>query len=171
MNKINKKILGIWLFFLTDCIMFLCFFLSFYLSKNIFFLYNKFYNYRIILIETILLLLCSFLSLKYLKNNKKKYIFLNIFFSFIFLILEYKDYIHLKKLNLTNNYNNYFSNYYLIISFHALHVIFSIFFSLNIIFIRVVKFNFKIINIMYSLFWHFIHIIWLCLVFIIYLKK
>ncbi|BAF35199.1 cytochrome O ubiquinol oxidase subunit III [Candidatus Carsonella ruddii PV] len=171
MNNINKNVIGFWLYIITDCIMFSTIFLSFLISKHIFFLKNIIYNYRIILIETILLLLSSFLTIKIINKSNIKYYFLNIFFSILFLIIELKDIKHLFFLNLSFKLNNYLSNYYLILFFHALHVFVAIIICINLILLNKLKYKFKIINIIFLIFWHIIHIIWLCLSFIIYIKK
>ncbi|ATX33416.1 hypothetical protein CUN91_00405 [Candidatus Carsonella ruddii] len=170
MNKINKRLLGFWLYMISDCIMFAVLFISF-LSSNNFFLKKIIFNYRILLIETLLLLFCSFLSLKNINNFKNKYCYLNLIFSILFLIIEFKDFYHLNKINLNFNTNNYLSNYYFIIMFHAFHVLISIFISLNLLLLNFINKKFKINNIIFSLFWHFIHIVWLCLILIIYIKK
>ncbi|QLK14157.1 hypothetical protein V7Z36_01110 [Candidatus Carsonella ruddii] len=166
----NKNLLGFWLYIVSDCITFSILFILF-LSTNSFCFKNLIFNYRTLLIETVLLLLSSYLSIKVFRNNRNKYYYLNIIFSIIFLLIEYKDFYHLKKINLFYYTNNYLSNYFVIIGFHALHVAISILFCLNLLFLNTIEKNFKINNIIFSIFWHFIHIIWLCLVLIIYIKK
>ncbi|UNB92060.1 hypothetical protein ACJEC8_00190 [Candidatus Carsonella ruddii] len=170
MNNLNKKLFGFWLYIFSDCIMFSVLFISF-ISSNNFYFKKIIFNYRILLIETILLLFCSYLSIKIINNFKNKYYYLNIIFSVVFLILEYKDYFHLKTINIDYKINNYLSNYFIILFFHAFHIIISILISLNLLFLNLYKKKFKIINVFFSLFWHFIHIIWLCLILIIYIKK
>lgn len=168
MNKINKTLLGFWLYIISDCIMFSVLFIS--IINSNFFFKNLIFNKKIVLIETIILLICSFLSLKVIRNFKKKYYFLNILFSLIFLTMEFKDIYHLNKINLNFKLNNFLSNYYFILIFHAFHVILSIFICINLILLSYFNKKFKINNIIFSLFWHFIHIIWLCIVIIIYIK-
>ncbi|WMC19852.1 MAG: hypothetical protein NVS86_01075 [Candidatus Carsonella ruddii] len=170
MNNFNKNLLGFWLYIISDCIMFSIIFISFINSNN-FFLKKIIFNYRTLLLETILLLICSYLSTKVLKKNKFKYYYLNLLFSILFLLIEFKDIYHLNSINLNFKTNNFLSNYFIIIFFHAFHVLISILFCINLIFLKKIKKKFKIINIFFSLFWHFIHIIWLCLMFIIYIKK
>lgn len=170
MNNVNKNLLGFWLYMVSDCIMFSILFISF-LSSNNFYFNKLIFNYRILLIETLLLLFCSYLSLKVINNLNNKYYFLNIIFSFLFLILEFKDIYHLNKININFSINNYLSNYFIIIFFHAFHVLVSILICLNLLFLNLYKKKFKIVNIFFSLFWHFIHIVWLCLLLIIYIKK
>ncbi|XOD38971.1 MAG: hypothetical protein ACAF48_01095 [Candidatus Carsonella ruddii] len=170
MNKINKNLIGFWLYMISDCIIFSVLFISF-LSSNNFFLKNLIFNYRILLIETILLLFCSFLSIKVINNFKNKYYYLNLIFSILFLLIEFKDFYHLNTINLNFKLNNFLSNYYIIIFFHAFHVLISIFICLNLLLLNFINKKFKINNIIFSIFWHFIHIIWLCLLLIIYIKK
>ncbi|WP_433927888.1 hypothetical protein [Candidatus Carsonella ruddii] len=170
MNNLNKNILGFWLYMISDCIMFVILFISIFSSNNFYFK-NLIFNYRILLIETILLLLCSFLSIKVINNLKNKYYYLNLIFSILFLIIEFKDFYHLNCINLTFKTNNYFSNYYIIIYFHAFHVLISILICLNLLLLNFLNKKVKFNNIIFSLFWHFIHIIWLCLLLIIYIKK
>ncbi|BFI90998.1 cytochrome c oxidase subunit 3 [Candidatus Carsonella ruddii] len=170
MNKFNKNILGFWLYIISDCIMFSVLFISF-LNSNDFFYKHIIFNYRTLLIETILLLICSYLSVKSIKKNELKYYYLNLIISVLFLLIEFKDIYHLNSINLNFKTNNFLSNYFVIIFFHAFHVIISILLCINLIFLKIIKKKFKIINIIFSLFWHFIHIIWLCLMFIIYIKK
>ncbi|WMC19254.1 MAG: hypothetical protein NVS84_01070 [Candidatus Carsonella ruddii] len=170
MNRFNKNILGFWLYIISDCIVFSVLFISFTNSNNFFFK-NIIFNYRTLLVETILLLICSYLSTKTLKKNNFKYYYLNLIFSLLFLIIEFKDIYHLNYINLNFKTNNYLSNYFVIIFFHAFHVIISILFCINLIILKKINKKFKIINLVFSLFWHFIHIVWLCLMFIIYIKK
>ncbi|AFP84215.1 cytochrome O ubiquinol oxidase subunit III [Candidatus Carsonella ruddii HT isolate Thao2000] len=170
MNNINKNILGIWLYLISDCIIFTILFISF-LNSNNYFYKNIIYNYRIVLIETILLLICSYLSILIIKKKNIKYCYLNLIFSLLFLIIEFKDIYHLNYINISYKTNNFLSNYFIIIFFHALHVIISILICINLIILKKLKKKFKLINIFFSLFWHFIHIVWLCLIFIIYIKK
>ncbi|MBY0585436.1 hypothetical protein K5B08_00850, partial [Candidatus Carsonella ruddii] len=105
MNKLNKNLIGFWLYMISDCIMFAILFISI-LSSNNFFFKNLIFNYRILLIETILLLLCSFLSIKVINNLKNKYYYLNLIFSIIFLVIEFKDFYHLNIININFKINN-----------------------------------------------------------------
>lgn len=170
----TKKILGFWIYLMSDCIFFTVLFFVYLnsLTNN----YNKnFFNILYIFIETIILLLSSVsygLSYKNIYINKKKLIYClvtTLLLGTIFLLMEFFEFYHLISLNIKPQTNAFFSSFFTIVAIHGLHVLFGILWMLvilaNILTNRLNKNDFLCLG----LFWHFLDIIWICIFSFVYL--
>lgn len=168
----NKILLGFWIYILSDCILFSVIFAVYVLlSKK-----NIIYNMYIVNIETIILLLSSFIiGIIVLFFNNKKILFnllIVLLLGLIFVMLEMKEIINLINKGFTPKTSSFISAYITLIGTHCIHIIIGIYWGIclliNILF-KGLNINNKTSLLCLSIFWHFLHIIWVCIYTIVYL--
>ncbi|QCI21181.1 cytochrome o ubiquinol oxidase subunit III [Buchnera aphidicola (Hyperomyzus lactucae)] len=179
----NNKLFGLWIYLMSDCIMFAVLFavyaiISSNLSINL--ISNKIFNLSFILLETFVLLLSS-LSCGLIviamnrKNMKMLYLSLIITFclGFIFLSMEINEFYELIIRNLSPDKHAFFSIFFTLVGTHGVHIFFGLIFILSI-FYQLKKLG--LTNSIYtrilcfSIFWHFLDIIWICVFTFVYLN-
>ncbi|AFQ24098.1 cytochrome c oxidase subunit 3 [Candidatus Portiera aleyrodidarum] len=173
-DKVSEKniLLGFWIYILSDCILFSVLFAVYVLlSKN-----TIRYNMCLVNIETLILLLSSFIiGIVFLKFKKKQIVF-NLFIvlllGVLFVILEMKELINLINNGFTPKTSSFISAYLTLIGTHCIHIVVGIYWGicllLNILFKGLTIKN-KTSLLCLSIFWHFLHIIWVCIYTIVYL--
>ncbi|ADM89665.1 putative cytochrome bo terminal oxidase subunit I/cytochrome bo terminal oxidase subunit III fusion protein [Candidatus Zinderia insecticola CARI] len=178
---INNKF-GIWLYLMSDVLMFSTFLTVYFVLGYNYIKINKIkniFNIKIIFLNTLLLLFSS-LFLYYsiynfkIKNkfNILKFIILTIISSFLFIFIEYLEICNLLKNNIKPKNNVFFSCFFTIIFFHGIHVLIGIF-ILILIFLKILKFNINNENknnLKYlSMYWNFLEIFWFIIFIFIYI--
>lgn len=178
-HDINKSTFGFWLYLMSDGILFATMF-AVYCVTSTHALFNiNFFNLKIAFLETVLLLLSSIFCGIFVISAKYKKFFLVYFFLFLtficglcFVIIELYEFSNLISLGYIPQKNGFLSSFFSLIGMHGIHVIFGLFWILgllchmhklyfsNTIYIRILCF---------SLFWHFLDIIWVCIFTIVYL--
>ncbi|BBI01358.1 cytochrome o ubiquinol oxidase, subunit III [Buchnera aphidicola (Nipponaphis monzeni)] len=176
----SKKILGFWIYLMSDCIIFGILFATFFVMKNsIFgkFISRDIFNLNIITIETIVLLLSSMCygMISYTNKNYCNYnlklLLCTFFLGVIFVCIELNEFHNLYINNFTPSTNSFFSAYYTLLSTHCIHVIIGLIW----IIITICKSCYPLTKgmrtnyICLGLFWHFIDIIWICIFNFVYL--
>ncbi|QCI27290.1 cytochrome c oxidase subunit 3 [Buchnera aphidicola] len=176
--KINNM-LGLWLYLMSDCILFATMFAVYCIMYVHKLEYQHIFNLKIVFFETIILLLssifCGFLVIS-AKYKKIFFLYFSLILTFLlglfFIFLEIYEFYNLKKIGYTPQKNGFLSSFFTLIGMHGIHIIIGllwllgIFFQINklhsnnIIYIRILCF---------SLFWHFLDIIWVCIFTIVYL--
>ncbi|WP_343188537.1 cytochrome o ubiquinol oxidase subunit III [Buchnera aphidicola (Neophyllaphis varicolor)] len=179
----NKSFLGLWIYLMSDCIVFAVLFATYAViintSKDLFLL-KSIFNIPLVIFETFLLLFSSIMysfAVVFLKLCKYYYIiislFLTLFAGSLFVLIEGYEFHNLIIHHYGPQFNSLFSIYFTIIGIHGLHVIIGIIWIISIIFelLYIKKISKNIINKIFclSIFWHFIDIIWICVFSIIYL--
>lgn len=183
-NKIHesKTVFGFWLYIMSDCVLFASLFaMHIVLSSNYIdsFLKKNIFNLILVLIETCCLLLSSFTcgkSMIYikLKNIKKftQWIILTFLLGLCFISIEIYEFHHLIKLRYNPCYNAFFSSFFVLVGTHGIHVITGLIWII-IMLIHVQLYGLTYINSTrlqcFSLFWHFLDIIWICVFTEVYL--
>lgn len=168
----KNKILGFWIYLMSDCIIFSILFLVY----NILYILNiensKIeYNLFFVFLETIILLLSSFVygfiisQIKYKKiNNIIILLFLTFLLGSCFIFLEIYEMYYLLLKNLFPQNNAFFSAYYTLLGTHAIHVIIGLLWILILIlqiFYYGIDHTLKVRIICLGMFWHFLDIIWI----------
>ncbi|WP_343126460.1 cytochrome o ubiquinol oxidase subunit III [Buchnera aphidicola] len=179
----EKKIFGFWLYLMSECIVFSVLFVVFFLmnTKNQCFNMMKTHeiSFQIIFLETIFLLLSSFIYsiiVYFFKRISIRNIFfilcLTLFFTSLFLILEIYELNHIFLVFCPYEINGFFSSFFALLGMHCIHIFGAIFWILLLIFR--IFFNENIKN-LYSdffclnLFFQFLDIIWLFIIIFVYL--
>lgn len=180
--KINSnKIFGFWIYIMSDFIIFSTLFTVYYvLTKSSNFIVKKnIFNIKIIFIETIFLLISNFACtiLINVMNEKKInetlfWLIVTFFFGFSFTITEIYEFLDLFNNGYTPSTNSFFSSVFAILGIHNIHIILGLVWIITMIF-HLNKNGINAINYVrlkcLSFFWHFLDIIWLLIITIIYL--
>lgn len=183
-KKINdKKLFGLWIYLMSDCIMFAVLFAVYSIISStisIDFISNEFFNLPFILLETFFLLLsslsCGFIVI--FKNQKNIlmvcfYLIITFFLGLCFLFMEIYEFYELIIKNFKPDQHAFFSIFFTLIGTHGIHVFFGLILILSILYqIRTLGFteSIKTRILCLSIFWHFLDIIWICVFTFIYLN-
>ncbi|VFP81202.1 Cytochrome bo(3) ubiquinol oxidase subunit 3 [Buchnera aphidicola (Cinara kochiana kochiana)] len=180
----NKNIFGIWVYLMSDCIVFsVLFIVHIIMSRhgyNNFLRDNHLFSWFIIFSETLILLFsalsCSLVKY-FLHMNSKKYTLMFLFFTLclgsIFVYLEFFECLQMFNKGFYPISSGYLSSFFVLLGIHGLHIIFGLLWIL-ILMIQILVFNLKsFVNtsiVCFCLFWHFIDIIWIILIACVYFK-
>lgn len=187
--KINKikldknKILGFWIYLMSDCIIFSILFATYSVILNnisINFISNII-NVYLVFIETVILLLSSFsysmINIYIKKSNVLFiifYLFITFFLGFVFLNLELYELYSLIIKGFAPQRNGFMSVLFTLLVIHGLHIFIGLIFIINIGFNLIInginKINYNRL-ICLGLFWHFLDIIWIFIFTITYIQN
>ena len=178
----DNKILGFWIYLMTDAIIFGTFFAVFIvLLKNVtnghtpqslFDLNNAF-------IETIALLTSSLtcgLAMLSLKRGSIQgtiwFLVLTFILGGIFLTLEIREFISFIEIGATPQSSGFLSGFFSLIGLHGIHLSIGMVWMIVLMIQLIVKGQTLMMKTrlkLFSLFWHFLDIIWICIFTIVYL--
>lgn len=170
--------LGLWIYLMSDCIIFVVLFVSYFLNYKTHNFYPKgkdFFNLFHVFIETIILLLSSFtcsLSIKNINNIKKLMIWITytLLLGIIFLVMEYYEFHHLFCVNIKPQNNSFLSSFFTIIAMHGFHVIIGLLWLIILIIKAILNNKIEKIDFLcFSIFWHFLDIVWIFVFSFVYL--
>lgn len=182
-NLHNNKLFGLWIYLMSDCIIFAVLFAVYAIIFNnlpINFINHKIFSLSSIFFETFILLLssltCAMLVIEQKKKNIKMiyfYFIITFFLGIVFLIIEVNEFYNLFIENYTPDQHAFFSIFFTIIGMHGVHIAFGLILILSIIYqisaLGLTK-NIQDRILCFSLFWHFLDIIWVCIFTLIYLN-
>lgn len=178
----DKTTFGFWLYLMTDCVLFASLFATFLVLRN-----NTFggpagqdlFSLNYVLIQTLLLLTSSFTAgmamLAYYKKRKSetlKYLLVTFVLGLAFLSMELYEFAKLYSEGHSWRQSGFLTAYFTLVGTHGLHI------SIGLIWLAVlgVRIYFKGLSqnvgkrlTMFSLFWHFLDIIWIFIFTIVYL--
>ncbi|CAL4324023.1 Cytochrome bo(3) ubiquinol oxidase subunit 3 [Buchnera aphidicola (Thelaxes suberi)] len=181
--KLNeKKMLGFWLYLMSDFIIFACVFAVYFVIRSHSVLDSTLLqikcNLDSILIETILLLCssvtCGVAVIAMSKQNIiNTYIWIiaTFIFGLSFVCIEFNEILYFFKMGMQPSSHGFFSSVITLLSMHIAHVIIGLIWMICII---LQNYYFKINSSNYtnlvclSFFWHFLDIIWIILYTFIY---
>ena len=178
----DRTLFGFWVYLMTDLLMFAALFATYAVLRN-----NTFggpsgkelFNMPFVLIETFLLLTSSFtcgLGLYFAKHFNKTQVFLWFGITFLlgvaFLGMELSEFSHL--INEGNSFQRsaFLSAFFTLVGTHGLHITSGLFWLL-VMFFKL--FSQKLTNslirklTLFSLFWHFLDIVWIFIFTVVYL--
>lgn len=178
-NIKSNNMFGFWLYLMSDCILFATMFAVYCVMRTNFIIGAKIFNLKVVFLETLILLISSIfcgiivLSAKY-KRIKLIYIslLLTFFMGSLFLALEVYEFFNLIQLGYTPQKNGFFSSFFTLIGMHGMHIIVGLLWMIGLFFqIHKLYRNhiFYTRILCFSLFWHFLDIIWICIFTIVYL--
>ncbi|MDQ1237782.1 MAG: cytochrome o ubiquinol oxidase subunit III [Wigglesworthia glossinidia] len=176
------KILGFWVYLMSDCILFATLFATYFVLQN-----NTaggpsgkdIFEIPIVFLETIILLsssvTCGFAILSMDKKDKNKinfWLIITVLLGICFIFFELKEFRYLINQNYGPERSAFLSIFFTIIGTHGIHVLSGIFWMIIII-MQTYKKGYSVIHKtrlhLLSLFWHFLDIIWIFVFNIVYL--
>ncbi|QCI24508.1 cytochrome o ubiquinol oxidase subunit III [Buchnera aphidicola (Muscaphis stroyani)] len=179
----NNKLLGLWLYLMSDCIMFSVLFAVYVVahSSSSFHFSYKILNLFDVFLETIVLLLSSLSCGMIVISAKQKntiMIFVYLIITFIlgicFITMEINEFYKLIVNDLGPNQNALLSSFFSLVGIHGAHVVLGLIFMLFIFFQTIISGVTNSVHtriLCLSLFWHFLDIIWICVFTFVYLNE
>lgn len=178
----DKKMLGFWIYLMTDLILFASLFATFAVLRSRTFggpSGAELFNMPFVLLETIILLTSSFtVGLAILGSNKgrNKQTILWLAVTFVlgaaFLSLELSEFSHLIADGNGWQRSAFLSAFFVLVGTHGLHIVVGLLW-LVVMIVRLVRHGFRETDLnrlaLFGLFWHFLDIVWIFIFSIVYL--
>lgn len=178
----DRTMFGFWIYLMTDLVMFAALFAAFTVLRNSTFggvSIKEIFNPPFVLTETLILLTSSFTCgigmLSARANNRKKTL---IFFTITFLLgisflgMELSEFFHLFSEGNGFQRSAFLSSFFTLVGTHGLHITSGLFW-MGMLLVRIAKRGLTHANIrkltLFSLFWHFLDIVWIFIFTIVYL--
>lgn len=178
----SKAMLGFWIYLMTDCVLFASLFATFAVLRsgtNGGPAGNELFSLPFVLTETIILLVSSFtaglalLAARQLKQTQTL-IFLGItmVLGLFFLTMEVSEFLKLHHEGASWHSSAFLSAFFTLVGTHGLHILSGLIWA-TVLFVSIAKRGIvgpalKRVG-MFSLFWHFLDIIWIFIFTIVYL--
>lgn len=175
------KILGFWIFLVTDCLLFATFFSAYAVLHNHTNggFTSKEFDIPGFIIETFILLVSSFTSglavLQMHKGNKKGlilWLLVTVVLGAIFVALEINEFTRMASEGATLQKSAFLTSFFSLVGAHGCHVTFGIFWLIGLIIqlsrrgiTAVTRRKISII----SLYWHFLDAVWIFIFTVVYL--
>ncbi len=178
----NKTMFGFWLYLMTDCVLFAVLFATYAVLHN-----NTFggpggaeiFNMPYILVETMLLLTSSFtcgLAMLAVHKKQRKALLIALAITFVlglaFLSMELFEFRHLVVEGNSWTRSAFLSSYFTLVGTHGLHITVGLFWLATLGY-QIFKNGLKQHAVkrlgLFSLFWHFLDIIWIFIFTVVYL--
>lgn len=181
-DTFSKTILGFWMYLMTDCILFATLFTTYAVlqgstfggpsSKDLFSLSTAFVETMILLFSTVT---CGFGMLSALKN-KKRYVLVWLGLTFLlgasFIALEIHEFTHLVQEGNSWTKSAFLSSFFTLVGTHGLHVSIGMLWMVVVI-AQVFWFGITVNTfrrlVLFSMFWHFLDLIWIFIFTFVYL--
>lgn len=178
----ERKTLGFWIYLMTDCLLFATLFAVFAVLRNATNGGNtgaELFDLNFVLVETIILLVSSFtagLAVLAAKDKWKKRALLWLAATFAlgvaFLAMEIWEFAHLINEGAGPSASAFLSSYFTLVATHGLHITIGLIW-LIVVFVRLWRYNFKQNDVfrlsLFSIFWHFLDVIWIFIFSVVYL--
>jgi cytochrome o ubiquinol oxidase subunit 3 len=181
-NNSQKTLLGFWIYLMTDCVLFASFFATYFVLRN-----NtnggepgsELFSLPFIFIETLVLLTSSLtagISVLALRHKKRSLaismLIITIILGLTFLTLEIYEFYHLYHDGNSWTFSGFLSSYFSLVGLHGLHIFFGLLWAtvltVFILFKKVQKSELQRLT-MWSMFWHFLDIVWIFIFTFVYL--
>lgn len=178
----ERKMLGFWIYLMTDCVLFAGLFATFAVLRN-----NVFggpsgadlFDLPYVLIETMVLLTSSFTigmallgSVRGYKKQTLVWLFITLALGIVFLALELSEFSALIADGNGPSRSAFLSSYFTLVGTHGAHIAVGLLWMIVVI-VRLWQHNFKQTDInrlaILGLFWHFLDIVWIFIFTIVYL--
>lgn len=178
----ERKSLGFWIYLMTDCVLFATLFATFVVLRNATAggpSGAELFDMPFVLVETMLLLTSSFtagLALLAARDKLKTQSLVWLAITFVlgaaFLAMELYEFNHLVHEGAGWTTSAFLSAFFVLVATHGLHITVGLIW-LVVLFVRLKKYNFKKSDVrrlsLFSLFWHFLDVIWIFIFSIVYL--
>lgn len=181
-DAFSRTVLGFWMYLMTDCILFACFFTSYAVlhhntfggptSRDLFSLNTAFAETMILLFSTVT---CGFAMLSALKNEKNRvitWLVVTFLLGASFIFLELHEFNHLVQEGNSWRRSAFLSSFFSLVGTHGLHVSVGLFWMIvmmvqvSLLGITVMTFRRLVV---FSLFWHFLDLVWIFIFTLVYL--
>lgn len=177
-----KTVLGFWMYLMTDCLLFATLFATYAVlhhstfggpsSRDLFDLTTAFTETMILLFSTVT---CGFAMLSSLKNKKNHVIFW-LFITFLlgasFVSIELHEFRNLVQEGNSWQRSAFLSSFFTLVGTHGLHVSVGLFWMIvmmaQLFWSGVTAITFRRL-VVFSLFWHFLDLIWIFIFTFVYL--
>ena len=181
-DTFSKTLLGFWIYLMTDCLLFTTFFLTYAVlhfntfdgpsSRDLFELPLAFAETVILLLSTVT---CGFSMLAALKN-KKKHIIAWLALTFIlgasFITIEVAEFAKFVQEGNSWTRSAFLSSFFTLVGTHGQHVsvglLWIIVMMIQVAFLGVTTVTFRRLAV-FSLFWHFLDLVWIFIFTFVYL--
>jgi cytochrome o ubiquinol oxidase subunit 3 len=177
----GMKLLGFWIFLVTDCLLFATFFASYavlHTHTNGGFTAKEF-NIPGFIIETFILLISSFTSglavLAMHRGNKKSligWLIVTAALGAVFVGLEINEFVSMAAEGATLSKSAFLTSFFSLVGAHGAHVTFGIFWMVGLI-VQLSKKGITSVTkrkiSMVSLYWHFLDAVWIFIFTVVYL--
>lgn len=178
----ERKTLGFWIYLMTDCVLFATLFATFVVLRNATAggpSGAELFDMPFVLVETMLLLTSSFtvgLALLAARDKLKTQSLVWLAVTFVlgaaFLAMELYEFNHLVQEGAGWTTSAFLSAFFVLVATHGLHITVGLIW-LIVVFVRLKRYNFKQSDVrrlsLFSLFWHFLDVIWIFIFSIVYL--
>jgi len=180
----RTTVAGFWLYLMTDLVLFACLFAVFAVmrAENIAAMGPKLStDTSYVLIETLLLLTSSFVcgfALMAARANRKIAVMLGVLVSILlgstFLYMELSEFAKLALVGNSWQASGYLSSYFTLVGTHGLHIFIGLVWALSLIVAigmkGLTRSNLRKLA-LWSLFWHFLDIVWIFIFTVVYLQN
>jgi cytochrome o ubiquinol oxidase subunit 3 len=178
----SKTIFGFWVYLMTDCILFASLFATYAVLRNS--TYGgpgaaELFSLPFVLTETILLLTSSFvcglaIMAVHRRNKTQALVLLAVTFllGFAFLAMEIAEFSHLIHTGNSWERSGFLSAFFTLVGTHGLHITVGLLWII-VMMVKLARrgFNHAIVRqlTLFSLFWHFLDIVWIFIFSFVYL--
>lgn len=178
----SKTVLGFWMYLMTDCILFATLFVTYAVLRHETFggpSGRELFSLPFVFAETMILLCssvtCGFAMLASLKNDKKR-ILLWLLATFAlgasFIGMEISEFYGLAEEGNSWKRSAFLSSFFTLVGTHGLHVTVGLYWMLvmmgQVFFLGVTVDTFRRLTV-FSLFWHFLDVVWIFIFTFVYL--
>jgi cytochrome o ubiquinol oxidase subunit III len=181
-DTFSKTTLGFWIYLMTDCLLFATLFITYAVlhnqtfggptSRELFSLSTSFVETMILLCSSVA---CGFAILSAVRNQKNKilaWLFISFLLGAAFIFLELSEFAHLVQEGNSWRRSAFLSSFFTLVSTHGLHVSFGLLWMIvmmgQVFWFGVTVFTFRRL-VIFSLFWHFLDLIWIFIFTFVYL--
>lgn len=178
----SMKVLGMWLYLMSDCILFGSLFASFAVLSGAYAggpTGKDFFSLEFILTETFVLLFSSitygYVMLATHRKDKKavlKWLMVTFALGAIFIGMEFYEFHHLVEAGAGPTRSAYWSSFFALVGTHGLHVITGLIW-MAVLMHQISRRGLTPLSInrlsCLSLFWHFLDLVWICVFTFVYL--
>lgn len=181
-DSFSKTVLGFWIYLLTDCLLFACLFVTYAIfhtstfggpsSKDLFELSTAFKETIILLTSTVT---CGFGMLSAVNDKKNSAIgwfALTFLLGASFVSIELSEFILLVQEGHSWQASAFLSSFFTLVGTHGLHVSFGLLWlavMMAQLFLQGITINTFRRLVIFSLFWHFLDLIWIFIFTFVYL--
>lgn len=178
----NRQLLGFWVYLMTDVVLFATLFATFAVLRNATAsgpTGAELFDMPFVLVETMLLLTSSFtvgLAVLAARDKKKTQSLVWLVVTFVlgatFLGMEIYEFTHFVNEGASWSTSAFLSAFFVLVGTHGIHIAVGLLW-LVVLFVRLKKYNFRKTDVhrlsLFSIFWHFLDIIWIFVFSIVYL--
>jgi cytochrome o ubiquinol oxidase subunit 3 len=178
----DKTVLGFWIYLMTDVVLFATLFATFAVLRTA---TNggpsgyELFNLPFVLVETFLLLTSSFTSGLMILASKRQdatqamwWLIVTVILGAAFLVLEISEFNQLASEGNSWQHSAFLSAFFTLVGTHGLHIFFGLLWA-SVLFVQVFKKGITKNTLrrltLFSMFWHFLDVIWIFIFTIVYL--